>query len=602
FDKLPDNSTIQFDVAVSYDLLADADHYAYEWSGGYAQTYVVMHEETNIDDFNQKIKHYLKSKHEGAWGPSEQFLQKFSDRYLHGTFEEGVLVGGRIEYVRLFSLIGLFILLIACINFMNLATARASKKMKEIGVKKVVGASRRILVGQFLFESVLLVLISTGFAIGLVAFLLPNFNQLTGKTLTMDFGWEIMTALGVISLLTGIISGSYPAFYLSGFQPVKVLKGKLQNSKGEIRLREALVVFQFAISVVFIASVFVVNQQMAYTQERNLGYSRDQVISFERPFEHRDLQAFLGAVRSQAGVLKASSSVLYFLDGQDSNGGFSWTGDASEGDYLFQSPMVSYDFVETLGMELVAGRSFSQERQDDYTKIVLNESAVKMMGLENPVGTVIKKGDEQREIIGVVKDFQYGSIHEKVEPLIFRHRNFGRNILVKVAAGNEKASLEALQKVYAEFHPHYPFVYTFMDEDYQKLYESEQRVAVLSKYFSLLAIIISCLGLLGLAAYMTERRTKEIGIRKVLGAGNWEMMRLLSADFTKMVLIAIIIATPFSIWLLRSWLDNFAYRIELSWMYFVGAALITLLVAWFTVGLQAFKTVNLKPANCLRDE
>jgi len=601
FEDVPSTSTDQFDVAVSYDWLIEDDEYADHWSGGYAETYVLLREGVDIEAFTQKIQTYLADKHR-AWKPSTQFLQPYTERYLHGTFEEGVLVGGRIEYVNLFSLVGLFILLIACINFMNLATARASKKMKEIGVKKVIGATRKGLIGQFLTESFLLVLISTFLAAGLVGLCLPAFNQLTAKSLSFELDGAFLGVLGGIILLTALLSGSYPAFYLSSFRPVKVLKGRLQSGRGETWVRKGLVVFQFSISVVFIVGVIVINRQMTYTQEKNLGYSRDQVVSFERPGERGDAQAFLAQIQAQPGVVEASHSVLYFLEGLDSQGGYSWTGDEAEKKYLFQSPMVGNGFVETLGMELVAGRAFSADFNDDYTKIVINESAARLMGLETPVGQVIQKGDESREIIGVVKDFQYGSIHKKVEPLIFRHRNFGRNILVKLQAGQTQKGLAAMEKVFAEFHPNYPFVYSFMDEEYQKLYEAESRVAALSQYFSILAIIISCLGLLGLAAFTAERRTKEIGIRKTLGADSWEMVKLLSGDFTQMVLLAIVIALPVSAWLTQNWLESFAYHIDLSWFYFVGAASLTLLLAWGTVGLQTLKTARLNPAACLRDE
>ena len=601
FADIPAASTEQFDVAVSYDWLIEDDEYADHWSGGYARTFVQLKEGVELEAFNQKIHTYMASKHR-AWQSSTQFLQKYSDRYLHGRYEEGVLVGGRIDYVNLFSLVGLFILLIACINFMNLATPRASKKMKEIGVKKVIGATRKSLIAQFMTESFLLVIISIALAVGSIPLLLPAFNQLTGKALTLILGGEFLTVLGLVILITALLAGSYPAFYLSSFQPIKVLKGRFQGGRGEGWIRKGLVVFQFAISVIFIVGVIVINQQMKYTQQKNLGYSRDQVISFERPGEQGDVQAFLAQIEAQPGVLHATYSVLAFLDGRDSQGGYSWTGDKTEKKHLFQSPMVGNGFIETLGMELVAGRSFSDQFKDDYHQIVINESAAKMMGLTDPVGKMIQKGDELREIIGVVKDFQYGSIHKKVEPLIFRHRNSGRNILVKLQAGQTQASLAAMAEVFNSFHPNYPFVYSFMDESYQQLYESESRVAALSQYFSILAIIISCLGLLGLAAYTAERRTKEIGIRKILGAGSWEMVRLLSGDFTKMVLLAIMIALPVSFWMTRNWLDSFAYHIDLSWVYFAGAALLTLLLAWVTVGVQTLQTARLNPASCLRDE
>lgn len=601
FANIPANSTEQFDVVIQYQWLIDGDRYAYEWSGGYGITYLVLKEGTRIDEFNEKTSGFLASQGQG-WQKATQFLKKYSDKYLYGTYEEGVLVGGRIDYVRLFSIIGLFILLIACINFMNLSTAQASRKMKEIGVKKVIGASRSNLISQFLSESMLIVILSMVLALVLTYLFLPGFNDITGKAITMTWNTEVLASIVMITLITGLIAGSYPAFYLSRFSPLSVLKGRLNSSTGEVWVRKGLVVFQFTLSMIFIVGVIIINQQMAYTQNRNLGYSRDHVVSFTRPSENNDLQVFLDRIRNISGVEKASSTVLYFLDGLDSQAGYSWTGDKAENNHLFQSPMVGYDLIETLGMEVVAGRSFSREFNDDEKKIILNEAAVRMMGLENPVGMRIQKGPEEREIIGVVKDFQYGSIHRKVEPLIFRYRDFGRSMMVKIRGGSEKETLEQMSEVFSEFHPHYPFNFTFMDQDYQKLYEAESRVAILSKYFSALAIIISCLGLLGLAAFTSERRTKEIGIRKILGASRINIVRLLTADFTKMVLMAILFAIPLSYYISSRWLESFAYKIELSWWLFAGAAILTLLIAWITVGFQTLKAASINPAECLRDE
>ena len=606
FEDIPSHSSEQFEAVIHYDWLIMYDRYAAEWSGGYAKNYLVLKEGTDINLFNEKINRYLASKTPGL-KTSTMFIKKYSDKYLYGLYEEGKLVGGRIEYVRLFSVIGLLILLIACINFMNLATAQASTKMKEVGVKKVIGASRKALSFQYMTESMLMVFLSTIMAIAITGFLLPVFNQITGKELDLSITTDFFLATLLFTIFTGIISGSYPAFYLSGFRPIEVLKGRLSSSVGELWVRKGLVVVQFALSVIFISCVLVINRQMQYTQTRNLGYDRDNILSFERPNNNGGPLNFLSRLKQIPGVVNASNAVLPILSGVDSQGGYSWGEDESEKDHIFQSPMVGYNMIETLGMELIAGRSFSRSHNDDFNKIILNESAVAMMGLENPVGTFINKagGDDEimvRQVIGVVKDFQYGSIHKKVEPLILRHRNFGRNILVKIKAGTERNTIKQIEEVYQDFHPHYTLNYTFLDEDYQKLYEAESRVAALSKYFSLLAVLISCLGLLGLAAFTAERRTKEIGVRKILGASAWGIVKLLSTDFIKMVLIAIIIAVPISYLIAQNWLSSFAYSIDLQWWYFTLAAGLTLLIAWVTVSFQTLKAANINPAECLRNE
>lgn len=602
FEDIPNNSTTKFDAVVLYDWLITDDLYAGEWSGGYANTYLLLKKGTDIDPFNNKIAKYLATK-SSSWESSTQFVRQYSGGYLYSSYEEGVQAGGRIEYVRLFSIIGLFILLIACINFMNLSTAQASKKMKEIGVKKAIGASRKSLIFQFLSESILMVILSLIIAIGLVVLFLPQFNGITGKNLHLDI--HISTFLSIIGmgLVTGLLAGSYPAFYLSSFKPLTILKGKLHTSTRALWIRKSLVVGQFTLSVMFIVGVLVVNKQMGYIQSKNLGYKRDNILSFQRPGFDWNPQIFLSELKTIPGVVNASNVVMTFLGGLDSQGGYSWSGREAEKDYLFQSPKVGYDMIETLGMELIAGRSFSREHNDDGSKIIINESALKMMQLEDPIGKIINYGDQdEREIIGVVKDFHYGSIHKKVEPLIFRHRRLGQNIMVKINAGTESTTLTQIEQLYDKFHPFYPFEFSFMDEDYQTLYEAENRVAVLSKYFSGLAIIISCLGLLGLAAFTAEQRTKEIGIRKVLGASVSSIVVLLSKEFIKLVLIANVIAWPIAWFAMNTWLGNFAYRIDIGWLIFLLTGILALAIAILAVGWQTLRAAVANPVDSLRNE
>ena len=601
----PSNSTIQFDVIFNYEMLLEGDGYADQWNGGYAKTYLTMKHNTNIDHFNEKITELLRSKHPTN-DKSSLFIQRYSKKYLYGQYQNGLPFGGRIAYVKLFSIVALFVLVIACINFMNLSTAQASRKMKEIGVKKAVGASGKLLIIQFLGESVLMAIISLIAAILLVILLLPLFNDITAKHLYLNIGInDILIVVGIV-LFTGLISGSYPAYYLSGFNPVTVLKGgKLKVTFGEQWLRKGLVILQFSISIVFIVGFLVINKQIEFTQTKNLGYNRDNIISFAREGKYdTDPEVFLSALKNLPGVVNVSSMLGSILDASSQQGGYSWRGQESDKDYIFKSPTIGYDVIETLGIEMAEGRSFSKDFNDDDSKIILNESAIKMMELRAPIGKIIKHGEEEEQIIGVVKDFQYGSIHQKVEPLIFRFRNarVGRNTIVKIKAGTERATIDQIEKLYREFHPKYPFEFTFMDNDYQALYEAENKVALLSKYFTAIAIIISCLGLFGLAAFTADRRTKEIGIRKILGSSEWRIITLLSSDFTKMILVAIIIALPVSYLLAKNWLNDFAYRIDLEWWYFLSAGLVALLIAWFTVGLQTVKAARTNPVNNLRTE
>lgn len=595
------------------EVLPDNDRWAKEWTGNYAETFLVLSKGTDINRFNEKIGgDYLGSKNE-LLGNSTLFAQRYSAKYLYGQYENGVPVGGRIAYVKLFSIVALFILLIACVNFMNLSTAKASLKMKEIGVKRTIGATRKALAAQFLGESILMAFLSLLVAVLLVVLLLPAFNGITGKHLHLNPGTGDMLAFAGIVLFTGLLSGSYPAFYLSGFKPIAVLKGKLPTATGDIWLRKGLVVFQFALSVIFIVGLLVVNGQIKYTQTKNLGYDRDNILSFQWKGElytqwdrmpegksNARFETFMLGIKDVPGVVNATSMPGNILDEIYGQSGASWRGREEDKNYIFHSPMVGYDFIEMLGIEMIAGRSFSREYNDDYSKIILNEAAVKLMELENPVGTTIQMNGED-QIIGVVKDFHYGSLHNAIEPLIFRFYE-GRNVMVKIEAGTEMTTIARLKEYYHTFLPEYAFEFAFMDEDYQAQYVAETRVAALSKYFTAIAIIVSCLGLFGLAAFTAERRTKEIGIRKVLGASEWKIMKLLSDDFARMVLVAIVIALPISFYITKNWLDGFAYRIDLEWWYFIGAGLLTMLIALLTVSFQSVKAALANPVVSLRSE
>jgi predicted permease len=596
------SSMAPFDVIFTIDVLLENHQWAKDWTGNYCQTFLVLKEGTNIKDFNQKLKWYLKGK-AAVMDKYPLFVQKYSDTYLYGRYENGVPVAGKVQYVKLFSVIALFILLIACVNFMNLSTAQASLRMKEIGVKKAIGVSRQALITQFLSESMLLACISSALAILLVVFLLPQFNIVTGKKLQFIFDTRDILVMISIVTFTGLVSGIYPAFYLSRFKAVHVLKKKLDTSVGELWVRKGLVVFQFSLAVIFMVGFLIINKQVEYTQTKNLGYSKDNVITFQWKGKlDQQFETFISGVKTIPGVVNAttmSGNILNDIYGQSN---ISWRGQEEDREYMFQSPVVGYDFIETLGIEMSQGRSYQKEYTNESSRIILNEAAVKMMGIENPVGKSIQWEKGSREIIGVVKDFHYGSLHNKVEPLIFRFDLNGGNILVKIKAGMEKTALEGLKKFQREFLPKYPFEFTFLDEDYQKLYESESRVAALSNYFAALAIVISCLGLFGLATFTAERRRKEIGIRKVLGSSEFGIVTLLSGEFTKMVFLAILIALPLSYLVASSWLGNFAESITLEWWYFALAGLLALLISWLTVGTQAIKAARINPIQILRDE
>ncbi|SFD64182.1 ABC-type antimicrobial peptide transport system, permease component [Chitinophaga sp. CF118] len=613
FKDPPANSTGHFDFVLNIGVLLKNDRSAKTWTNYLAETYLILRKGTNVDQFNKKIAGYLKVKNPGL-DIFSLFLQQYSSKYLNGKYENGIPAGGRITYVRLFSIIALFILLIACINFMNLSTAQASGKMKEVGVKKAIGANRKSLIVQFLTESILMAFLSLAIAFVFIALSLPQFNAITGKHIELKNTTDFILPVVAITLFTGIISGCYPAFYLSGFNAVAVLKGKLRTSFGELWVRKGLVVVQFIISVVFIIGFLIINEQIKYSQTRSLGYNKDNVLCFQwkgalynqwnRLSEGKSnerFDAFIAGLKNVTGVISATNTYGNILDQIPATSGVSWRGLAADQSYLFKSPVVGYDFLETLDMKLKEGRSFSRMYNDDYSKIILNESAVKMMGLNNPVGKDIDLNGRS-QIIGVVKDFHYGSLHNSIEPLILRFDPNGPNIMVRIKAGTEINTVEQLKRFYGEFLPGYTFDFTFMDDDYLALYTSEMRVAALSRYFAVLAILISCLGLFGLAAFTAQKRQKEISIRKVLGATVSDVSIMLSGDFLKLVFFAVVIALPVAWWAMNKWLESFSDRVTINWWFFIVPGMMALLLAMITVGFQSIKAAIDNPVKSLRAE
>ena len=600
FEDLPPNSSEQYDFVLSFEEFRDMLGSGMHWDNHNAKTYLLLSAGTDPDQFNKKITGFIKGKLLAS--NVSLFIRPFSDKYLYGTYDNGVQAGGWIEYVKLFSLIALFILIIACINFMNLSTAKASRRIKEVGIKKAMGASRESLIFQYLGESMMMAFASLILALTLVELLLSPFNQITGKQLTLSFNLHFVLAVLGITFITGLLAGSYPALYLSGFKPATVLRGKLDSLGGELWARKGLVVFQFTLSVILIVTVLVIYKQIEYVQTKNLGYNKDNIIYFnaEGKVQH-NLETFLTEVKKIPGVINASSGGSIISD-FGSTIGLGWEGKNQEDDIAFQTVAVNYDMIETLGIHIKEGRTFSRAFGTDTSKIIFNEAAIKVMGIKDPIGKVVNLWGEDKQIIGVVKDFHFQSLHEHVKPMFFRMEpKSAMKVMAKLEAGREKEAIEQLQQFYQAYNPGFVFDYGFLNEDYQELYAAEQRVAVLSKYFAGLAILISCLGLFGLAAFTAERRLKEIGVRKVLGASEFNIVYLLSTDFTKLVLTSILIALPLSFLLVTYWLNNFAYKIDLELWYFVSAGLVALLVAWFTVGMQAVKAARINPSQCLKD-
>jgi len=603
FKGTPNNSSFQFDYVLSFEIFKDDNSWVTNWGSNGPSTFIILQEGTNAEVFSSKIAMLVNDYNEQS--NVTLFLEPYTNRYLYGRFRNGKPAGGRIEYVRLFTLIAVFILIIACINFMNLSTARASRRAKEVGLKKAIGAQKGSLISQYLGESLLISLFATIVALLIVWVGLPVFNEITTKHIELVFNSNIVIVSAIIVVLTGLVAGSYPALYLSGFQAVAVLKGDMRGSFGELWARRGLVIFQFTLSIILIVSVLVIYKQIDFVQSKNLGYNKDNLVYFENEGQlDENMDVFLNELNQIPGV-KIASSIGHSMLGRNNNtSGLKWEGKNPDDKILFENVRVNYDMLETLGVEIMEGRSFSRDFSTDTTKIIFNEAGIKVMGLEDPIGKVITLWEDyELEIIGVVKDFHFQSLHSEINPLFFRiDTDYNWKVMARIEGGREQETIAAIKELYTRFNPGFAFDYKFQDVEYAKMYSAELQVATLSRYFASFAILISCLGLFGLAAFTAERRIKEIGIRKVLGSSAANIVMLLTKDFTKMVAIAILIGIPISYYIVNAWLQKFAFHIELKYWFFLASGAVALLVAWLTVGFQAVKSANSNPAECLRDE
>ena len=603
FADVPDNSTLKFDMLLPFDKFRQGKSWLYRWGNNGPRTFITLKEGADYKTVSEKIEDFIKTKEEESH--VKLFLKPYAESYLYGRYENGVQAGGRIEYVRLFSIIAIFILIIACINFMNLSTARASKRAKEVGVKKAIGVGRNSLISQYLSESTLIAFLSLMLAIIMVNLFLPQFNIITDKSISFDWSPTTMSSFLGITLFTGLLAGSYPAFYLSSFQPVKVLKGTIKSSWGELWARRGLVVFQFTLSIILIVAVTVVYNQIQYVQTKNLGYKKENLIRI--PVEgqlYENMKPFLTEAKKIPGIENIASMGHTMIGRNNNTSGLNWEGKDPNERILFENLGVNYDLLETIKVQLKEGRFFSRDFGADTTKIIFNEAAIQVMGLENPLGKTIRLWDQyDLEIIGVVEDFHFESLHEPVNPAFFRlSPGNAWMIMASLEQGKEKAALSSLNETFDNFNTGFEFEYEFLDDEYARLYTSEQRVASLAGYFAGFAILISCLGLFGLAAFTADRKKKEIGIRKVLGASVLNIMALLTKDFTKLVLISIGIGLPIAWYISSDWLTRFTYRIDLSIWFFAIAGILVLLISWLTVSSQAFTSAMLNPKDCLADE
>jgi putative ABC transport system permease protein len=616
--EVPPNSHLHYDFLASWQTLEDSRNPI--WVGNDNYTYCTLRAGVAARDLETKfpvmVRKYAGPQFEAAGLPFDKFLaaggiygyflQPLTSIHLHSHLEHEVEPTGDMVYVYIFSIIAFFILLIGCINFMNLATARSAGRAREVGVRKVLGSHVSQLARLFLTESVLVSCIAAGLAVVVVESLLSNFNSLAGKALTIDFfGNGLFLAVVLVgTLLVGLLAGSYPAFFLSSFQPISVLKGRLASGFTSGRIRSILVIFQFAISIALIVSIVVVYKQMSYVQHKKLGFNKEHVVIIDNVWLlGNQRQSFKQELLKSPGV--AGASLSRTVPGLvASNSAFQLEGSEEGTPSLLWMIRTDFDFVETLGIEMASGRSFSSDFSTDSSAVVLNESAARLLGVQDAVGKrLIRVGQPiKHEIIGIARDFHFESLHQPIRPLVILIEGQGDLAVVRIQPNRIGQTMQALEKIWETFAAGQPFVHTFLDQEFEALYRTEQRIGTVVALFAGLAVAIACMGLLGLVAFATEQRTKEIGIRKVLGASVPNIVMMLCNDFLRLILYAIVVATPFAYVVMNRWLEDFAYRTAMSWWVFAFSGGLALLIALLTVSTQAIKAALANPVVALRYE
>lgn len=610
-NDVPANSHFQFNAMMSMTTFYQSRPEIFNW-WGYVDFYTYFLVSENFDriSFEQKLPAFLAARQDDPLYTIK--VEKMEDFYLRSEADRQPGETGSLSNIYVFSVIGIFILVIAMINFMNLSTARSMERAKEVGIRKSVGADRKHLIFQFLGESIIIVLLAMLASIVFVWLAMPLMNSITGKEmeLTRIISWETVPALIGILFIVGILAGSYPAFVLSGFRPVQILKGiSVANSSG-VSLRKGLVVFQFSLSIILIAGTIIVYIQMNHLLDKDLGFDKEQMLVLDYNYDElvNDKSSVLKSeLEENPSIISAAFSRSvpgsYFpnagtniqnIDGEMIN----------MGQAIFQ---VGIDFIDHFGMELVAGRSYSRDFPSDSTAaLVINEAAARQYGYANPADIIGKKFDQwgrAGEVIGVVKDFNFISLHRKIEPLTLPFEAYeSRFLSLKVKSENMGKTIAEVEGVWNRIAPHRPFLYSFLDEDFEKQYQADFKFRKIFTAFSVLAILIASLGLYGLATYTAEIRTKEIGIRKVLGAEVSSIVSLLSRDFIKLVLVAIVIATPVTWYVMNMWLEDFAYKVEIGWWIYPLAGLVAVIVAMATISSQALKAAMLNPVNSLKSD
>jgi putative ABC transport system permease protein len=614
----------------NYDFLFTMKNVDYQWgqfTSHNFHTYLLMKKGTDYKAFEKNFDAYIDkyvlpyvqqfvqiksmSEFRKAGNKLDYSLTPLTKIHLYSDLSYELAPNGNIQYVYIFSVVALIILSIACINFMNLTTARSANRAREVGIRKVLGTERKELITQFLAESTLMVFLSLIIAIGIASIVLPLFNNVASKTMVLGslFSPVILPLLIALPFVVGLLAGSYPAFYLSAFKPIEVLKGKLKIGGKTTSLRSVLVVFQFATSIFLIIGTIVIYKQLNFIQTKDLGFKKDQILIINGTYALKNTEAFKNDILQMNGVQSGTISSFLPVDNSSRNDrSFSTaaTIDVNNG-FDMQNWTIDYDYIKTMGMQVIKGRNFSKDFGSDSATVIINETTAKVIGYKDPIGQKIytTKNDNKPvayTIIGVVKNFNFESLRQNISPLGFFLGNSTGFASFKVNTANINNLVGQIENKWKAMAPSMPFSYRFMDDSFDDMYRSEQRVGKIAIIFSVLAILIACLGLFGLATFIAEQRTKEIGIRKVLGASVQGIVQLLSKDFVKLVAIAFVIAVPAGWFFMNKWLEDFVYRINMSWWIFAAAGITVLIVALVTVSFQAIKAALTNPVKSLKTE
>ncbi|MFA6084186.1 ABC transporter permease [Mucilaginibacter sp.] len=618
YEDMPRNTTFhEVSLLAPWDLYLSNEDWlkraSTQWGNNSFQIFAMLNSKADIDKVNSRIRN-LKLKNITAQGDKvgasfnpQVFLHPMAKWHLYSEFKQGVNTGGEIQFVWMFGIIGVFVLLLACINFMNLSTARSEKRAKEVGIRKTVGSLRSQIITQFFSESLMITIFAFFLSLVVVALILPWFNQVADKQMSVLWFNPMFWILGIaFSILTGVIAGSYPAFYLSSFQPVKVLKGTFKAGKYAALPRRILVVLQFTVSVTLIIGTIIVFRQVQFTKNRAVGYERTGLLEVHMKTDdiHKKFSAVRNDLLQSGAIAEMAESGSPLTSVYSNNSGYNWRGKLPGLQDDFAYVPVTPEFGKTAGWKLIAGRDFEKGNKADSSAIILNEASVKFMGFKNPVGEIIDNDGYKLHVIGVVRDMVMSSPYEPVKTTLFASQS-GSSGIIDIRLNPKKSTRESLTKieaVFKQYDPGSPFDYKFSDDEYNKKFATEERIGKLAGFFTLLAIFISCMGLFGMASFMAEQRTKEIGVRKVLGASIFSLWRLMSTDFVLLVGISLLVAIPTAYYFMHGWLQNYKYRADLSWWIFGLTAVAAIVITLLTVSYQSIKAALMNPVKSLKTE